>query len=437
MSIFTRLRKKKPRVCVVGIDGLPHSLVERFCEEGVTPYLAKLCKAQKPLRMKVTLPEISAVSWSSFMTGMGPGAHGIFGFVDLKPNSYEIYFTSFRDLKAPTIWDKLGERGKRSIVINQPGTYPARDIPGIIVSGFVAIELVKAVRPPSWIGRIRQLNYQIDIDTQRSRKDHKFLFQELDRTLQSRKRAVELLWEEEWDYFQVVVTGTDRLQHYLWSAIEDASHEYHEKALNYYRAVDEFVGEMHERYLKISGESGVGKNFFILSDHGFCGIEREVYMNSWLEENGYLHFDKEGEDVSLADVSERTLAFALDPGRVFIHRRGRFPKGCVSDEEAKELIEKLKRELESLEFNGKKVIRAVHQAEEIYVGPEVYRSADIILTPFDGFDLKASLGGDGVFDGTDLTGMHTWDDAFFWSSAPVNDDFDITSCASIVTSPLV
>lgn len=437
MSILNRLRKKKPRVCVVGIDGLPHSLLEKFCKQGVTPHLAKLCQARKPVRMKVTLPEISAVSWPSFMTGAGPGTHGIFGFTDLKPNSYETYFPAFRDLKAPTIWDKLGESGKRSIVINQPGTYPARDIPGIIVSGFVAIELVKAVRPPSWIGRIKQLNYQIDIDTQRARKDHKFLFQELDRTLESRKKAVELLWEEEWDYFQVVVTGTDRLQHYLWSAIEDDSHEYHEKALRYYSAVDEFVGAMHDRYLKISGESGPGKNFFILSDHGFCGIKQEVYINSWLKENGYLYFEKKGEDVSLTNISGETLAFALDPGRIYIHRKGRFPLGAVDKEKADELIEKLKGELEALEFNGEKVIQAVHKGEEIYSGSEVHRAPDIVLTPFDGFDLKASLTDGDVFRRTDLTGMHTWDDAFFWSSVEATENFDITRCAAVVTAPLI
>lgn len=421
----------------MGIDGLPYSLLEKFCEQGVTPYLAELSKAQKPAKMKVTLPEISAVSWPSFMTGTGPGTHGIFGFVDLKPNSYDIYFPAFRDLKAPTIWDKLGESGKRSIVINQPGTYPARDIPGIIVSGFVAIELVKAVRPPSWIGRIKQLNYQIDIDTQRARKEHKFLFQELDRTLQSRKKAVELLWDEEWDYFQVVVTGTDRLQHYLWSAIEDGAHEYHEKALRYYSEVDEFVRDVHEKYLKISGESGVGENFFILSDHGFCGIKQEVYINSWLREKGYLHFEKEGEDISLADVSEKTLAFALDPGRIYIHRKGRFPKGWVEEEMANELIERLKKEFEALEFNGERVIQAVHKRGEIYAGPEVHRAPDIVLTPFDGFDLKASIVGKGVFRRTDLTGMHTWDDAFFWSSSQVEENFEITSCASVVIASLL
>ncbi len=76
--------------------------------------------------MKASLPEISAVSWTDFMTGTNSGTHGIFGFTDFKPDSYELRFPNFLDVKAPTFWDTLGAKGKKSIIINQPSTYPAR-----------------------------------------------------------------------------------------------------------------------------------------------------------------------------------------------------------------------------------------------------------------------------------------------------------------------
>jgi len=437
LALLDIFKKKKPRSCVVGIDGLPCTLLKRFCESGITPRMAELVKAGHLRQMTVTLPEISAVSWPSFMTGSNPGTHGIFGFTDLKSNTYDIVFPAFRDLKAPTFWDKLGEKGKRSIVINQPGTYPARDIPGVLISGFVAIDLVKAVRPPSWIGRIKRLNYQIDIDTQRSRKDHKFLFRELDRTLEGRRRAAFALWDEEdWDYFQVVITGTDRLQHYLWAAIEDEGHEFHTAAMNYYRAVDQFVGEIHDRYLKMTGESGPGVNFFMMSDHGFCGIRQEVYLNAWLKEYGFLSYSFH-DHKEVGDISDKTQAFALDPGRIYIHRKGRYPRGSVSDDAAGEIIEKIVAGLGALEYNGEKVIQAVHRADEIYSGPEIGRAPDLIVTPVDGFDLKGSVAGEDIFRRTDLTGMHTWDDAFFWSSFETPDKLDITQLANIVTRALV
>ncbi len=299
VALLDKFRRKRNRAVVVGIDGLPYSLLERLAADGVMPYMGTLAGAGNLSRMKVTLPEISAVSWPSFMTGADPGTHGIYGFTDLKPGSYEMVFPAFRDLKCPTFWDKLGDSGKRCIVLNQPGTYPARPIQGVLVSGFVAIELVKAVYPPSWIGKIKRLNYQIDIDTQLCRKNRRQLFVELDRTLESRRAALDTLWEQEqWDYFQAVVTGTDRLQHYIWSAIEDENHEYHEKVMNYYNAVDSFVKHVHEKYLALTGESGPGKGFFMLSDHGFCAIRQEVYLNAWLAKEGFLRFSSSNRMVS-------------------------------------------------------------------------------------------------------------------------------------------
>ena len=127
--------KKKKRVCVVGLDGVPYTLLNRFIEDGTMPALAEIVRTGCLSKMRVTLPEISAVSWPSFMTGKNPGHHAIFGFTDLKPQSYSLRFPSFKDLRAPTIWDKLSERKKRSVVINQPSTYPARPIEGALISG--------------------------------------------------------------------------------------------------------------------------------------------------------------------------------------------------------------------------------------------------------------------------------------------------------------
>ena len=82
MSLFKK--KKKERVCVIGLDGVPFSLMEDLGQKGVMPAFAQLIKTGTLHKMKASLPEISAVSWTDFMTGANPGAHGIFGFTDLK-----------------------------------------------------------------------------------------------------------------------------------------------------------------------------------------------------------------------------------------------------------------------------------------------------------------------------------------------------------------
>ena len=435
-ALLDRFRKKKNYSVVVGIDGLPYSLIRKFASDGVMPYLGSLAGAGNLTRMKVTLPEISSVSWASFMTGANPGTHGIFGFTDLKPGAYDMIFPAFRDLKCPTFWDRLGESGKRSVIINQPGTYPAKPIQGVLVSGFVAIELVKAVYPPSWIGKLKRMNYQIDINTQLCRKSRRQLFIDLERTTKGRREAFSAIWEQEqWDYFQVVITGTDRIQHYVWSAIEDKSHPNHDEVISYYNSVDSFIKHAHEKYLAQTGESGPGKAFFLLSDHGFCGIKQEVYLSAWLAKEGYLRFSTP-DPKGVPDISDDTKVFAMDPGRFYVHRKGKYPRGSVEENEARNIIEGLKSKLLNIEYEGKKIVQAVWRPEEIYSGPQIKYAPDLVATPVDGFDLKASVTGADIFRRTDLEGMHTWDDAFFWSEAPQPENLNITMLADIVTAPL-
>ena len=147
-------RKKTERACVIGLDGVPYGMIAELARRGVMSTMARLIDIGHLHQMKASLPEISAVSWTDFMTGTNSGTHGIFGFTDFKPQSYDIRFPNFLDVKAPTLWDKLGAKGRRSIVINQPSTYPARKIEGVLISGFVALELAKAVWPmtsgPPW-----------------------------------------------------------------------------------------------------------------------------------------------------------------------------------------------------------------------------------------------------------------------------------------------
>jgi len=427
--LFGRRQKQKPRVCVIGLDGVPHDMLVRLTRDGVMPATAGIVRRGHLSRMTVSLPEISAVSWSSFMTGANPGTHGIFGFTDLKPDSYDIRFPSFRDLRCPTFWDKLGSAGKRCVIINQPATYPAREINGVLISGFVAIDLRKAVYPATHVPALEGMGYRIDVDVTKPEA----LFDDLDATLAARERAVEHFWSsEDWDYFQVVITGTDRLHHLMWDAWDQTNHPKHKAFLDYYRAVDGFIGRLRERFAKVAdGLDGL----YLMSDHGFASITQEVYVNAWLRHQGYLEYDRDAPE-SVADISPETVAFALDPGRIYINARGRFPRGSVDPGDVPKVKAELQAGLAKLEYDQQPVIRQVHDAAEIYSGPLVDKGPDLVLLAHRGFDLKGSVKRPDVFGRTQFQGMHTWDDAFFWSAAPVADDLNIADLAAVVTAPL-
>lgn len=430
MGLFSRKKKIDAKVMVVGLDGVPCSLLKTFIRKGITPNISRIIGDKQPLHMSVVYPEISAVSWPSFMTGEDPGGHGIFGFNDLLPDSYDLYFPNYTNLDAKTIWDRLGEMGKRSIVINQPSTYPAKKIEGALISGFVAVDIFKSIQPSKYMGQLKRLDYKVDIDTNRARKDADFLFQELDKALVNREKALKIIKskEESWDYIELVITGTDRLQHYQMHAIMDESHENHERAMNYYRNVDAAIGRLYDQFCSETGTNG--ENFIMLSDHGFTEIKQEVYINNWLIDNGYLSF--ESEERSLANISEDSKAFALDPGRIFINKKGSFPKGSVAEEFVEPLAHEIASKLKTLTFNGDPVIQDVFTPTQIYNGKHIDKSADLIAWSHYGFDLKSAFKESEVFQKTDLTGMHTQDDAFLWAGGDFADGVHITELADYI-----
>ncbi|HYK91846.1 MAG TPA: alkaline phosphatase family protein [Acidobacteriota bacterium] len=417
--------RKNKRVCVIGLDGVPYDLLLGLAQSGIMPAMHRLIQSGYLLKMKASLPEVSSVSWTSYMTGTNPGVHGIFGFTDLRENSYQIRFPNSLDVKSPTLWERLGEMGLKSIIINQPSTYPARKMEGALVAGFVAIELAKAVYPLSHLAALEKMGYQTDIDTQKARQDRTFLWKELNSTLEGGRKAFQYFWEQEWNLFEFVVTGTDRLHHYLWDAYADSGHPSHADFVDYYRKVDGLIEQIAERFQALTG--GVN-GLYLLSDHGFTGIVQELYLNAWLQHAGYLMFDGSPPN-RLADMAPGTRAFALDPSRIYINLKGRFPRGVVEKTEKKDLKLEISAALKQLEFDGQRVIREVFDAEEIYSGPYVGKGPDLIVLAERGFDLKGSLEMKGTFGRSDLQGMHTWDDAFFWASKQCGPNLAISDVA--------
>ena len=73
------------RVIVLGIDGLDHGLLERFMAEGRLPNFARLAREGDFAPLQTTMPPLSPVAWSTFITGLDPGGHGIFDFVHRDP----------------------------------------------------------------------------------------------------------------------------------------------------------------------------------------------------------------------------------------------------------------------------------------------------------------------------------------------------------------
>ncbi|MFH0822600.1 MAG: alkaline phosphatase family protein, partial [Pseudomonadota bacterium] len=169
------------RAAVIGLDGVPFELLGSFIDAGIMPNTAEIARRGTFVKMETALPAVSAVAWTSFITGRNPGAHGIFGFTDLNGNEISLKLPSFQDVKVPTFWDTLP--GIESLIVNVPFTYPAVPTRGVMISGFVAPVFERAVYPQSLIPWLRAKNYRIDVDSVKGRSDRHGLIRELFETL--------------------------------------------------------------------------------------------------------------------------------------------------------------------------------------------------------------------------------------------------------------
>ena len=418
MGIFKKSKNNfKPKSVVVGLDGVPFSLLANLRKSGIIPNMSSIFDNGYFGQMSVSIPEISSVSWSSFMTGKQSGEHGIYGFIDLEPGTYNMFFPNYLDIKALPLWDEIAQNGKKSVIINMPATYPAREINGALISGFVAIDINKAVSPRALIPKLNDLGYRIDIDTAKARHDPELLFSDLAATLAGRQHAVDLLWQEvDWDLFIVVITGTDRLMHFLWTAYEQEDHPYHQAFLDYFTSLDDFIGQIYDRFMNADSSDTDLKKFYMLSDHGFCKINKEVYLNRWLQENGYLKFQKNPPE-TIMDIGSGSRVFALDPSRLYINLKSKYPLGTAASADYDQLCREIKTGLEALKSDsGDPVVKKVYFKDELFHGPYLSAAPDLVALSNPGYDLKGKVNSSEVFGQTDLEGMHTQDDAFFYSS---------------------
>ena len=413
MALFGKRKSKdKPRrVVFLGIDGTPHSLITRLVSEGACPNLARVLSEGTYAPMYSVYPTVSSVAWSCMMTGVNPARHGIFGFVDRKPGTYDLYIPTSRHMTSETLWERLSRMGKRVAVMNVPVTYPPRKVNGILVAGFLAPNVDKAVYPPEVATRLKSWGYRIDTDPWAARKSKDDFLVDFRQTLGARgKTLLEFMDHEQWDYLHCHIMETDRLHHFLWEPMEKHDPIYEPAFYDCYRQIDDLVGEVHRRL-------DAATTLVVMSDHGFCTLRQEVYVNNWLRDAGYLSFDSE-EPKSVASLATTSRAYSLDPGRIFLNVRGREPKGCVSPgREYDELREELSAALLELRDpdSGEPMIEKVVRREEIYHGAQLERAADLIAVPLRGFDLKGAVNRPSLtFKGDELVGMHTYDDAMLY-----------------------
>ena len=411
---------------IIRLDGMPFGLMRKFAQDGTMPNFGRLTREGTFRQMASSIPEISSVAWSSVITGRNPGAHGIYGFTDIAPGTYRLTFPNFRSLQVAPFWERAGSG--RSVIINVPMTFPAREMNGVLIAGFVALDLKRATWPASLLPTLHKMNYRVDVDSQKAHQSLRLFLQDLEETLQARIAAYRYLWQhEKWDTFMLVFTGTDRLAHFLWDAYEDEQHEFHQAFISHFQQIDQVIGEIY-RSLR------PGDRLLMLSDHGFERVKRNVFINHVLREQGFLSFE-EGGPPTLRTIAGEARAFALDPGRIYLHFQDRYPRGRVQASDKEALLRDLEAVFGSLEFQGEPVIKRMYRAEELYSGDQIYRAPELVLLGQAGYNLRGNMRPSTLFGQDIFTGKHSQEDAFLlvWGNAvPAKYWSDLVTVSDVV-----
>jgi predicted AlkP superfamily phosphohydrolase/phosphomutase len=180
------------------------------------------------------------------------------------------------------------------------------------------------------------------------------------------------LEHEEWDYFQFVEIGLDRVQHGFWK-YHDPEHVLHEPdspyrdvIRDYYRYLDDELGSL----LELLTEETI---VLVVSDHGAQRLDGGFCVNEWLVREGLLVLRSDPERVtpfSRLDVDwGRTRAWSEGGSyaRVFLNVEGREPEGTIAPSDYEPFRDELKTRLEATtDPEGRPLGTLVFKPEEIY-----------------------------------------------------------------------
>ncbi|MDP8225699.1 MAG: alkaline phosphatase family protein [Candidatus Lernaella stagnicola] len=413
------------RILVLGIDGAEPSLLFRWAEDGHLPHFQRWLETSSHGPLRSTIHPLTPQAWTSMITGVNPGRHGIFDFGKRAAGRYDVELVTSRDRRAPAFWQFLPE-GAQVGVANVPLTWPPEPLPGFMVTGMHTPSLPEGVWPPEILAQLGD-GYQIDAMIHWYDRPEPFL-RDVFAMLSARHQAFLRLWEAHaLDVGFFVYVAADRVQHALWGEMEEQHIEHPGQAgdlgdavFRTYLELDRCLGEWLERL-------GPEDHLMVVSDHGFGSLRRDVYLNRVLIDAGLLRFDPdkvrayqpppepENPDRKHAWVKEnmppaqdgidddQLLALGLgDPrkltfatvdwsctvayaaglcGNVWLNLAGREPEGIVDEDEAPRVREQIKAALLAVvdPEDGRPVVDAVLEKEDIYHGEAMADAPDLLV----------------------------------------------------------
>jgi predicted AlkP superfamily phosphohydrolase/phosphomutase len=148
--------QQRPKLVILGFDGMDPKLVERWMKAGQLPNISKLASTGVVRPLTTTHSPESPTAWASFATGVNPGKHNIYdflvrdtatylpdlGMVRREPAKFLFGYVPvakpklFSTRGGTSFWVTAGQAGIRSSILTVPVTFPPEDVPnGELLAG--------------------------------------------------------------------------------------------------------------------------------------------------------------------------------------------------------------------------------------------------------------------------------------------------------------
>jgi len=285
------------KAVIIGLDGASWRVLDPLIEEGVLPAFKRLKEQGAWGRLNSTIPPLTPPGWTTGVTGKNPGKHNIFDFFKYDSRDYDIHLTSRKDRTCRAIWNWVSDAGGSVLVMNVPHTYPPEQVNGSLVSGFGTPEWkCEYTWPPELKNKIHTAHpdFVVDIPSNLLHRGQfdKFLSRLNDHSTVHWQVFKELYAEQHPDFAMYAFVEMDRLFHFFWKEFEENDGPVAQVFRNHMRHIDSLVGEFIDSLPEDT-------HVVLISDHGFCRVDSDIYINNWLRDNRYLSI-KEGVDVTAA-----------------------------------------------------------------------------------------------------------------------------------------
>jgi predicted AlkP superfamily phosphohydrolase/phosphomutase len=413
------------KILVIGLDAATMDLIGPWAAAGHLPALAGLMREGASTPLLSTPNMHSASAWTSILTGLNPGRHGLYVFSDRDFATGKQVFFKGGDRTGELISTHLAARGLTSGFVNVPMTYPAEAQPGgFVISGLDAPSLNEHAFSPADLrselfGNFPEYRFapgNLGDLLRAGRLDDATA--EWLKLIEIQTGAAEyLIATRPIDFFMMVFTASDWGGHNLWKFAEDGEVHGSSPLLEIYRALDQAI----ERLLNHAGSE---TQTYVISDHGMGAHTGASYhLAEWLEENGYMVRSKQtgtrhsmmstaSRAAKLLPVSvrervkaglgearierlraaekdsfyssidwEHTVAYT-EPGRhvININLEGRNAAGTVPSDDYDKLCLKLMDDLARWkDSRGIRVVDRIVRRDEAYSGPFTERASDLYV----------------------------------------------------------